>query len=682
MTPAARRFILDNPAPWLSPNYPLRLNPAFWYDISDVNSLRNNAGAVPSSGDGIKLIGDKSGNSAVNVLAQSRLSSTQNNAWLTTGAAVTTGEFTISARHYIPTNAELGGSNMGLGIGLGPATSSVGGSGADAFYIWFNQASDALLFAKRSAADVYQIILQVNSFGATYGGAVHVITLRRDGTEWRGFIDGVSVANGTNFFAENVDSTRMMTGVSAGNLYTGRIEWARLYSTGLSNAAVLADAQGTVQANNVVNCDYSLFAKLAASGACATGQTVTVVSAGDLGARISGARDAYQGTAANQAVYLPWSGTNYGYLNGASGTNYSTPDSAAVSVTGSIDLIARIAAVDYTTAAFQGIICKADTDGQCSWTWDFTNASDGKMRFWYTPNGTVASLRLATSTAAVPFSDKTGGWIRVTYNSATGDVIFYTAADSSEVPSSWTQLGTTVSITAGAIFDGTSAVRVGSGSATANPFAGYVYRAQIYNGIAGTLASDFNPPSYTSGTTFTAPTGEVWTLNGGATIVTRTCLYYDGSNDYHKTPAFALAQPVSIYAVLSQPTWTANEALYDGNASNSMLLQQKNGGVSPEIAQYAGNYGGSVTAWAVNVRAVISAVYNNTASILRLNRTAGVTGTVGTNTANGFAIGANGSGSLPANITVSEVLGVARADATYRQDPVIMYAGRKWKINV
>ena len=59
---------------------------------------------------------------------------------------------------------------------------------------------------------------------------------------------------------------------------------------------------------------------------------------------------------------------------------------------------------------------------------------------------------------------------------------------------------------------------VGANATGASPLSGKIYQAQIYNGINGTLAVDFDASRYAGGTTLTGSTGETWTLQGNAVI--------------------------------------------------------------------------------------------------------------------------------------------------------------------
>ena len=200
----------------------------------------------------------------------------------------------------------------------------------------------------------------------------------------------------------------------------------------------------------------------------------------------------------------------YMYLPGVSGSYASTPDTSAVSITGDIDIRVQVALADYTPATKQNLVAKDDSGSNRSYLFELNTT--GFLEFTVYTTGAAGSAILATSSAAVAFSDGAIGGIRVTRNVTTGDVVFYTSTDFS----TWTQLGTTQSTAAGAAFDGNAVVGVGArNSGTGNMSTGRIYRAQLYNGINGTLVADFNPARTTQGqTSFAATTGETWTMNG------------------------------------------------------------------------------------------------------------------------------------------------------------------------
>lgn len=179
----------------------------------------------------------------------------------------------------------------------------------------------------------------------------------------------------------------------------------------------------------------------------------------------------------------------YTYLPGVAGNYLSTPDSAALSITGDIDIRARVTLDDWTPSASMMLVDKLDAAGQYSY--DFYVTSGGYLYFRSSVDGAV--FRNAGSSTIVGLADGAIGWVRATRNATTGDVKFYTASGALANPTAgdFTQLGTTVSAGAGAIFDGTKTLLLGAnGGGVSSPLAAKLYRAQIRNGLDGTLVFD------------------------------------------------------------------------------------------------------------------------------------------------------------------------------------------------
>ena len=193
-------------------------------------------------------------------------------------------------------------------------------------------------------------------------------------------------------------------------------------------------------------------------------------------------------------------------LNGVAGTYVSTPDSVAASITGDIDIRMYLSVADLTATQF--LLNKL----YASYAYDvYLDASNIVARFSLNGSTTTnASSSVAITTAA---TNNNAFWLRVTRVASTGVVIFYTSNNGSD----WTQLGTDQATTAGNIFDGSDVINIGAQNG-AITFSGKIYAAQIYNGIDGTLAVDFDASRYAGGTTLTGSTGETWTLNGSAVI--------------------------------------------------------------------------------------------------------------------------------------------------------------------
>lgn len=211
----------------------------------------------------------------------------------------------------------------------------------------------------------------------------------------------------------------------------------------------------------------------------------------------------------------------YTVLSGNSGSYISTPDSAAVSVTGDLQLIWSGPLTDWTPAADETFISKLTTGGQYSY--DLKIATTGHPYLRWSADGTAVIYKPCT--AVVPFANGVRGSIKATLdvdNGASGnDVKFFTSTDEG---ASWAQLGSTVT-TAGttSIFDGTDILAIGANSGGTSALAANAYSAQVYNGIGGTLVADYNaadanfntPKSLTS-----SSTGEVYTINGDAYLGT------------------------------------------------------------------------------------------------------------------------------------------------------------------
>lgn len=194
----------------------------------------------------------------------------------------------------------------------------------------------------------------------------------------------------------------------------------------------------------------------------------------------------------------------------------STPDSAALSIAGDIDVRMKATMSDWRIPG-QTFIDKRS--GLSGYTFRTTNTGDlGKLE-WVHSDGTVTHFKQAS--AAVPFTAGQTGWVRATVdvdNTAGGwDLKFYTSSDGV----TWTQLGTTVTTaTITSIADGAGALSVGMNPGNAvHITGGTIHYAEIRNGIAGTVVGVFNPSTVhpdgpNSPTTIPSPTGEVYTITG------------------------------------------------------------------------------------------------------------------------------------------------------------------------
>ena len=249
-------------------------------------------------------------------------------------------------------------------------------------------------------------------------------------------------------------------------------------------------------------------------------------------------------------------------LNGVSGNYASTPNAPPLQITGDIDVRVFLSLSTYMPAQNSVFFEKWGTPNN-AYSWYL--GTNGKITFNVSPDGTTTNA--ATSSIAVPFSAYQTGWLRATRVSSSGNTNFYTSTDGT----TWNQLGIQISTTAGGIFAGTSVLGVGSGSSGSFVIIGNLYRAQIYNGIAGTLVFDANfataaklaatfTESSTNAATVTVnTTGDLGaricgardlvnltganqpTVSGGGAL-------FNGTSQYMQAAGFALAQPITLYA--------------------------------------------------------------------------------------------------------------------------------------
>lgn len=212
--------------------------------------------------------------------------------------------------------------------------------------------------------------------------------------------------------------------------------------------------------------------------------------------------------------------SSYGgmYLPGSAGAYASTPDNAALDITGDIDLRADVTIDAWQTPAVttQFVGKWNDTGNQRSYV---LQLAGGLLQLVWSNNGTTVNQSL--STTAVPVS--TGRLaVRATMdvdNGAGGNTItFYTA---STMAGPWTQLGlAVVNGFTTSIFNSTAVGQVDGINAAGSARIYVTHAAEIRNGIGGTVVANPDFDAQAAGTTsFADSAGRTWTLNGTASVV-------------------------------------------------------------------------------------------------------------------------------------------------------------------
>jgi hypothetical protein len=159
-------------------------------------------------------------------------------------------------------------------------------------------------------------------------------------------------------------------------------------------------------------------------------------------------------------------------------------------ITGDIDLRMKVAMDDWTPADFTSLMCKESVVTQRSYRLGLN--TNGTLHFTWSENGSAELT--SNSTVAPTITNGSTLWVRVTLdvdNDAVGnDTKFFTSTDGL----TWTQLGTTVTkIAPTSIYVSTSSMEIGTFlGGTSSPVRGKVFRAQVLNGINGTVAFDAN----------------------------------------------------------------------------------------------------------------------------------------------------------------------------------------------
>lgn len=350
-----------------------------------------------------------------------------------------------------------------------------------------------------------------------------------------------------------------------------------------------------------------------------------------------------------------WNSSNGAYLTGSSlalsgiaGCNASTPDSAALSITGDIDIQVKMSTPTWcegtrlygTAGVFRTIVAKNGSGSTFSYMLRVNGS--GYLSLVTSNNGSTQLT--AFSDINVTFTRNSIKWVRATMdaNDGAGNRVykFYTSDDGS----SWTQLGNTIT-TAGAttIFDSTSTLWFGSetaGSTNNNPL--QLYRVIIRDGYdgAGTTQLDARFENATAGaTSFTESSANAATItiNNVATTVGGGGGGSGGGVSYAELPLQLLPQQVDVTVGLGGPGGAAvttdyafgNNGTIGGNTTFGSIV------VAPGGEQ---GYGG-VSAVFVNT---LSARYDwNNVSMATSNVTLGTLSGGG----GGGAGGANSAGS-------------------------------------
>jgi hypothetical protein len=201
----------------------------------------------------------------------------------------------------------------------------------------------------------------------------------------------------------------------------------------------------------------------------------------------------------NGLVFHP-SGTSVApspYIILGGGRYLTTPDAAAISVTGDLAVWAELALDDWITGSVQVVACQRASSSS-NFGWCLSIGTTGLLTFSWTTDGTT--LLSSTSTTPITFADRQRGVIGATIdvnNGAAGRTVRFWQADASVVWAAHAafnpttdfrtdrdQLGADV-VTAGttSIFNSTAALTIGRDGDGTAPIVGKFWRFRLDNAI-------------------------------------------------------------------------------------------------------------------------------------------------------------------------------------------------------
>jgi hypothetical protein len=197
----------------------------------------------------------------------------------------------------------------------------------------------------------------------------------------------------------------------------------------------------------------------------------------------------------------------------------STPDAAALDITGDLDVRFDVALNDWSTGNVVELAGKWGASGNRSW---YVIMFGGRVSLNWSANG---AAQLAATSASIPASAGSRLCVRAVLdvdNGASGNTTTFYTAPSMSGP--WTQLGspsTASGITS--IFNSTAALQIGDISTLGfTNSATKLFSAEIRNGIAGTVVANPDCTAQKVGTAgWTDAAGRAWTTSSALAITNR-----------------------------------------------------------------------------------------------------------------------------------------------------------------
>lgn len=213
-------------------------------------------------------------------------------------------------------------------------------------------------------------------------------------------------------------------------------------------------------------------------------------------------------------------GTPFLAVPGGATDRATTPDAAALDITGDLDVRIEARLDDWQADTQpQVLIGKWISPGQKSW---LVFVYQRELWLYTSVDGTAEHQTRSTTKLVVPPSGRLA--LRCTIdvdNGAAGKTNRFYTAPSLDGP--WELIATNTTAGTTAIFNSTTSLDIGAvGSAASSAMNGQVYRAEVRNGINGTAVANPDFTAQTPGSTgFIDSAGRTWSVGGNAAVTNR-----------------------------------------------------------------------------------------------------------------------------------------------------------------
>lgn len=150
-------------------------------------------------------------------------------------------------------------------------------------------------------------------------------------------------------------------------------------------------------------------------------------------------------------------------------------------ITGAIDIRVKLAMPNWVPGVLTAVAARYGGSGNFGWAIGFE--TNGRVRLWWSPEGTTANT--LSSTSATGFANAATGWIRATFNPVDGVSHFYSSTDGV----TWVSLGDPAPVGATTLFGAPAQNIQYGGRNTANFLTGTLYTVEVRDGVDGPITN-------------------------------------------------------------------------------------------------------------------------------------------------------------------------------------------------